>query len=88
MKKIKKVEVEKEVYYSDISGKKIEDYDEYSNQCARCGKHFIDDELGEMEDDGSLCKECSDAGYKFKYGTDGSVGVVDKKGKYVDANWF
>ena len=88
MKKIKKVEVEQEVYYSDISEKEIEDYNEQFNKCVRCGKHIIDDEVGETEDDGTLCMECNDAGYKFKYDSEGGVGVVDKKGKYVNANWL
>lgn len=88
MKKTEKKTIEVDVYYSDISGRKIEEYNEHFYHCVRCGKHFADGEAGETQDDGSLCEVCSEQGYEFKYSSDGTVGIVDSKGKYVTAPWL
>lgn len=87
MMKKEKVEIEEEVFYSDFSGKKIINYECQFNKCVYCGKDFNDEECGEQADDGVLCKECTDAGYKFYY-SDGGVGIRDKNGKYVNAKWI
>jgi len=86
VKKTEIVSIETEVYYSDFSNRKIKDYDRHFNQCVRCGKHFTDDECGDTQDDGSLCKKCVDEGYEFDY--DEGVGIIDKNGKTVEAPWL
>jgi hypothetical protein len=58
MRKKEKITVEKDVYYSDFSGKKIEDYDDHFNLYVLCGKHMNYEEIRETVDDGSLCLKC------------------------------
>jgi hypothetical protein len=88
MKKMEKTKIEVNVYYSDFSGEKIEEYDRHFNQCVKCGRHMAEKEIGNTEDDGSLCKDCTEKGYEFKYSVDGSVGIVDKTRKFVKAQWL
>lgn len=89
MKKKEKKTIDMDVYYSDISGRKIEEYERHFNQCVRCGKNMTNDEIGDTEEDGSLCKECFDAGYEFDYDSEpGAVGIIDKDGNAVEAPWM
>jgi len=89
MKKIEKETIEVDVYYSDFSNKKIEEYDRHFHQCVKCGKHMADDEIGDTEEDGSLCKKCWEAGYSFDYNSEpGAVGIIDKDGNSVKAQWL
>jgi hypothetical protein len=87
MKKMEKTKIEVNVYYSDFSGEKIEEYDRHFNQCVKCGRHMAEKEIGNTEDDGSLCKECFEAGYRFEY-VEGAVGIIDKDGNDVNAKWL
>jgi len=87
MKKKEKKTIEVDAYYSDFSGKKIEVFDHMFNLCVLCGKHMENEEIGELQDDGSLCKECFEAGYRFEY-VEGAVGIIDKDGNDVNAKWL
>ncbi len=64
-------------YYSDISGKEIKDFVSQFNQCTKCNGLMNDEEQGQIEDDGTLCKICFEKGFRIKYGVEGGVGVID-----------
>jgi len=89
MKKTEKMEIDVDVYCSDFSNKEIAEFDRHFHQCVKCGRHMTNDECAETEDDGSLCKECWNAGFRFDYESEpGAVGIVDKDGNSVEALWL
>jgi len=89
MKKTETKTIDVDLYFSDISGKEIEEYTRHFNKCVNCGKDFSSEETGQVEEDGSLCMECTKAGFEFDYHSEpGAVGIIDKDGNSVKAPWL
>ena len=77
-----------EIFYSDISGKKIPEYKAYG--CDLCKKdimfseNFTENEIGQAIEDTFLCIECEKKGYRLIENNDLTTSILDKNGKRVD----